>query len=215
MSLPNPKKYNLSMLAAALAAAIIPFGNLAQVTHAAWGVLSDMHSYHECFGLDADTCNYPNSGTSPKWKLQGQYKVVLLESNAAGNVFHEQEQPRFMFQIENLTDKPLKVHGRIEVIRYSQSGVPGDQWYPELRRLEVVGSAPLSVDLAPEAWASMPQIARDNVLIAFNAIPMDEDGWQTHLPGRMPKFVWYKTTDYEFALNKVDDNYGGGTEIWR
>ena len=31
----------------------------------------------------------------------------------------------------------------------------------------------------------------------------------------MPKFVWYKTTDYEFALNKVADQYGGGTEIWR
>jgi hypothetical protein len=31
----------------------------------------------------------------------------------------------------------------------------------------------------------------------------------------MPKFVWYKSTDYEFALNKVADQYGGGTEIWR
>ena len=61
----------------------------------------------------------------------------------------------------------------------------------------------------------MPQISRDNVLIAFNAIPMGKDGWQTHLPGRMPKFIWYKSTDYEFALNKVADEHGGGTEIWR
>ena len=67
----------------------------------------------------------------------------------------------------------------------------------------------------PDIPSSMPQIARDNVLIAFNAIPMGEDGWETHLPGRMPKFVWYKSTDYEFALNKVADEYGGGTEIWR
>ena len=67
----------------------------------------------------------------------------------------------------------------------------------------------------PDIPSSMPQIARDNVLIAFNAIPMGQDGWQTPLPGRMPKFVWYKTTDYEFALNKVADQYGGGTEIWR
>ena len=61
----------------------------------------------------------------------------------------------------------------------------------------------------------MPQAARDNVLIAFNAIPLGQDGWESHLSGRMPKFVWYKTTDYEFALNKVAQEYGGGTEIWR
>jgi hypothetical protein len=38
----------------------------------------------------------------------------------------------------------------------------------------------------PDIPSSMPQIARDrdNVLIAFNAIPMGEDGWETHLPGR-------------------------------
>jgi len=55
---------------------------IVQPTLAAWGVLSDMHNYHDCFGLDPNTCNYPNSGTSPKWKLQGQYKVVLIEANA-------------------------------------------------------------------------------------------------------------------------------------
>jgi hypothetical protein len=67
----------------------------------------------------------------------------------------------------------------------------------------------------PDIPSSMPQAARDNVLIAFNAIPLGEDGWESHLPGRMPKFVWYKTTDYEFALNKVGKKHGGGTEIWR
>jgi hypothetical protein len=67
----------------------------------------------------------------------------------------------------------------------------------------------------PDIPSGMPQIARDNVLIAFNAIPLGEDGWESHLPGRMPKFVWYKSTDYEFALNKVSPEYGGGTEIWR
>lgn len=61
----------------------------------------------------------------------------------------------------------------------------------------------------------MPQLARDNVLIAFNAIDLGRDGWESHLPGRMPKFVPYKSTDYEFALNKVGKAYGGGMEIWR
>ncbi len=123
--------------------------------HAAWGVLSDMHQYHECFGLDPDTCNDPSSGTSPTWKLQGNYKVVLIESNAPGNVFHPGEPPKFTFQIENLTDRPLKAHGKIEAIRYSQSSVPGDQWYPELRRLEVVGTVPIAVTLDAKGWTNI------------------------------------------------------------
>ncbi len=67
----------------------------------------------------------------------------------------------------------------------------------------------------PATPSSIPQRSFDNVLIGFNPIPMQEDEWQTHLPGRMPKFVWYKSTDYEYALNKVAEEYGGGTEIWR
>lgn len=123
-----------------------------EAAHAAWGVLADMHNYHDCFNLDPDRTNYPNTGTSPKWKLQGAFKVVMIESNAPGNVYHEGEEPEFTFQIENLTAKPLSAEGEIEVIRYSQSSVPGDQWYPELRRLEVVGSIPLRIDLVPDGW---------------------------------------------------------------
>lgn len=55
----------------------------------------------------------------------------------------------------------------------------------------------------------------DNVQIAFNVIPLGKDGYLDHLPGRMDKFISYRTTDYEYALNKVSGQYGGGTEIWR
>jgi hypothetical protein len=56
----------------------------------------------------------------------------------------------------------------------------------------------------------------DNVQIAFNAIPADRDPLMiSHLSGRMPGFVVHRTTDYEFALNNVAPEYGGGTEIWR
>ncbi|MEM6315120.1 MAG: hypothetical protein AAF743_13590, partial [Planctomycetota bacterium] len=55
----------------------------------------------------------------------------------------------------------------------------------------------------------------DNVLIAFNVIPPDEKDWLTHLPGQMPKFVTYKTTDYQYALHAVAEQFGGGTEVWR
>lgn len=55
----------------------------------------------------------------------------------------------------------------------------------------------------------------DNVQIAFNVIPMGEDGYETTPKGTMPKYVGYKCTDYEYALNQVAPEYGGGTEVWR
>jgi hypothetical protein len=57
--------------------------------------------------------------------------------------------------------------------------------------------------------------ATDNVQIAFNVIPIGEDGYASTPNGTMPKYVGYKCTDYEYALNQVDPKYGGGTEIWR
>jgi hypothetical protein len=55
----------------------------------------------------------------------------------------------------------------------------------------------------------------DNIQIAFNAIPPGEDGCLTHLPGRMPGFISYKCSDYQYALNTVAPEYGGGFELWR
>lgn len=57
--------------------------------------------------------------------------------------------------------------------------------------------------------------ATDNVQIAFNVIPLGEDGYGSTPKGTMPKYVGYKCTDYEYALNQVAPEYGGGTEIWR
>lgn len=57
--------------------------------------------------------------------------------------------------------------------------------------------------------------ATDNVQIAFNVIPINEDGYGSTPKGTMPKYVGYKCTDYEYALNQVAPEYGGGTEIWR
>jgi hypothetical protein len=56
--------------------------------------------------------------------------------------------------------------------------------------------------------------AFDNVLIAFNVIPEGQDGLLDHPPGTMPRYTGYKCTDYEYALNQVAPQYGGGTEIW-
>lgn len=53
-----------------------------------------------------------------------------------------------------------------------------------------------------------------NVQIAFNVIPPGQKPHLTCPAGTMPGFCAYFDTDYEFALNKVGDQYGGGTEIF-
>jgi len=55
----------------------------------------------------------------------------------------------------------------------------------------------------------------DNVQIAFNVLDQDKKPWAMNPPGTMPGYIGYKDTDYEYALNKVSDKFGGGTEIWR
>jgi hypothetical protein len=55
----------------------------------------------------------------------------------------------------------------------------------------------------------------DNVLIAFNVLPIGKDGMESHPKGTMPRYTGYKCTDYEYALNTVAPEYGGGFEIWR
>jgi hypothetical protein len=53
----------------------------------------------------------------------------------------------------------------------------------------------------------------DNVQIAFNVL--DKKPWLPYPPGTMPRFIDYWDTDYEYALNNVAAQYGGGVEIWR
>ena len=58
----------------------------------------------------------------------------------------------------------------------------------------------------------------DNVQIGFNVIPESDGrakGMYPYPPGTMPHYIGFKDTDYEFALNQVAPQYGGGTEIWR
>jgi len=51
------------------------------------------------------------------------------------------------------------------------------------------------------------------VQIAFNVL--EKKPWLTHPPGVMPHFITYWDTDYEYALNPVAAEYGGGSEVWR
>lgn len=55
----------------------------------------------------------------------------------------------------------------------------------------------------------------DNVQIGFNVLPEDQKPLYPFPPGTMRGYTGYSCTDYEYALNKVAEQYGGGVEIWR
>ena len=55
----------------------------------------------------------------------------------------------------------------------------------------------------------------DNVQLAFNVLPLSEKAWADAPAGTMPRYAVWPTTDYEYALNPVAEQYGGGVEIWR
>jgi len=112
--------------------------------HADWGTLSEMHHYRECFGLTT---------------AKADFKVTMLSSTAAGNVFHEGESPQFTFQLENLSDQPLAATGHVEVIRYAQPTFDGDQWYPDLVRLATHAPVDLVVSLPGKGWTNITLVA--------------------------------------------------------
>jgi hypothetical protein len=59
---------------------------------------------------------------------------------------------------------------------------------------------------------SVPNL--DNVQLAFNALPVEAKPWAANPPGTPAGFTDGWSTDYEFALNQVAPDHGGGTEVW-
>jgi hypothetical protein len=55
----------------------------------------------------------------------------------------------------------------------------------------------------------------DNVQIAFNVLPQERKLFAPNPPGTMPDYTISPDSDYEYALNLVAQQYGGGTEVWR
>ncbi|MBN2128326.1 MAG: hypothetical protein JW741_02480, partial [Sedimentisphaerales bacterium] len=93
------------------------------------------------------------------------YQAILFESNAAGNVFHPGENPRFRFQIQNGSDSPIRLQGKVDVIAYGTKGVPGDIWRPQVFKIADVKTIPFAADVAAKGWQNVaiePKIPQHN-----------------------------------------------------
>ncbi len=55
----------------------------------------------------------------------------------------------------------------------------------------------------------------DNIQLAFNVLPDADKELYPFPPGTMKGYTNYQCTDYEYALNPIASQYGGGVELWR
>ena len=76
----------------------------------------------------------------PLQKSQNNFKAILIKTNAAGCIFSPDEQPQLTFQLQNLTDKPIKAQAQFQLIAYGTRGIPGDIWLPEVYKIADVAT---------------------------------------------------------------------------
>lgn len=95
----------------------------------------------------------------------------------------------------------------IQCTPVSQNDLVPMVWPKDVRRFSYRKTGTLPDGMTGEKF--------DNILIAFNVLPIGEDGMEAAPKGTMPRYTGYKCTDYEYALNPVAAEYGGGFEIWR
>jgi hypothetical protein len=106
----------------------------------------------------------------------------------------------------NVFGSPEKLPANATVAAADEPSLTPLVWPAGVRRFAYRKAPDLPCGCAPN---------HDNVQIAFNVIPPDKKDWYPFPPGTMPGYIGYKDTDYEYALNPVAAQYGGGTEIWR
>ena len=82
MTRPNPLRTRYHPFGAVLCLAVLLCLPPSLCTAAPWGYLPGMHNFEGCFGLDPVRTNYPSSSQSPRWKLRGDFKVVMIELSA-------------------------------------------------------------------------------------------------------------------------------------
>ena len=166
-------------------------------------------------GALPQTINVSGEGGSFEERMWLPFVDFSGESDglATGYVAHDDEHFYFAAKVadDSVDEGTVRFAERDEEADfYPEVSFDGEK---ELRWPE--GVRRFSYRRRPELPSGHGSAPHDNVLIAFNAIPMVEDGWDSHLPGRMPKFIGYKTTDYQYALNRVAEEHGAGTEVWR
>jgi hypothetical protein len=142
---------------------------------------------------------------APDRKPQGDSSALVLGTDITTAADWSTKYGHDGYQIIGV-DPSLPAYAKVTV---PEVAAKTDHVWPEgVRRFSYRKNVELPFGGAPNKF--------DNVQIAFNVIPEDQKPDMIPFPpGTMTDFVPHIDTDYEYALNKVADASGGGTEIWR
>ena len=83
----------------------------------------------------------------------GKVRVQLLScSTSTSNILWPGEKPTFGFQIENLTDQPMTIKGKVDVIQYALR-TPGEDFFKvNFIKLADCGSVPFTVEIPAKGY---------------------------------------------------------------
>ena len=95
------------------------------------------------------------------FRENGKVRVQLLScSTSTSNILWPGEKPTFSFQIENLTDQPMSIKGKVDVIQYALR-TPGEDFFSvNFIKLADCGSVPFTLEIPAKGYKnlSMPDL---------------------------------------------------------
>ena len=83
------------------------------------------------------------------------FTASYLGSSAPSSILWPGEAAVVTAQVVNVSSAPLRVGGRIDLIRYGTRGIPNDIWRPQMVRIAQVASIPVAIDLEPDGWTNL------------------------------------------------------------
>ena len=77
---------------------------------------------------------------------------MQVAGSAPANMLWPGEEVTVTVQLVNLTDQPIRVAGKVDVIPYGLTTSPADMFNVAMRKLGQAGSVPISVDIPAKGF---------------------------------------------------------------
>ncbi len=135
------------------------------------------------------------------------FRVHLIASSVPANVLWPGDEANFTFQIENMTDQPLKASGHFEVMQYATSTDPRDVFTQAVAKVKDWASVPVNIDLPAKGFINQAFKAPIPASFGAYAVILQLDGKGRQIAAvcvRTPASVAGKFQNPTYALDVQD-----------